>query len=71
MMTTFISQNELGRRLSLAPATLKSRLVEKSIEPAGCVVNGQRPPLLIFDAAKLPELRRALVPVVPVEASTH
>jgi len=63
-MKTFLSQNSLGRRLNLPPATLVNRIRAKGIEADGVVINGSKTSH-IFDTERLPQLRSVLVPQSP------
>jgi hypothetical protein len=68
-MKSFVTQNELGRRVGMPVATLKLRLQQNEIEPDGVVINGQKTAGLIFDCARLATLRRQLTP--SLEANTR
>lgn len=61
-MRIYISGNELGRRLALAPLTLRNRLRQNHIEPDAVAITGNKTGLL-FEADKLPSLRQTLTPV--------
>lgn len=65
-MIALLSQNELARRIGVRPPTLKARMAARGIEADGVIVNGHRPPIMVFDGEKLPELRRALA--MPVQS---
>jgi 3-mercaptopyruvate sulfurtransferase SseA len=69
-MKTFLSGNELSRRLGLAQATFRQRLQQRGIEADGVVVVGQKKGLL-FDAERVPTLRRALVVPTAIEAEAR
>lgn len=59
-MMTFISANELARRVRVAQATLAKRLKARGVMPDAIVVNGTKRPGYLFDTTRLPEIRRAL-----------
>lgn len=64
-MKIFLTTAELQRRVGIARATLQKRLAERGIHPDGVVVNGGKEPGPLYDAEKLPDLRKALTTEKP------
>lgn len=64
-MKTFLSQTTLAHRLNLHHETLVMRIRQRNVDMDAVVVNGNRS-LPIFDADRLPELRRVLTQT-PIE----
>jgi hypothetical protein len=58
-MKTFLSQSTLAHRLNLHNETLVARIRIEKIDCDAVVINGNRS-LPLFDADRLPDLRRVL-----------
>ena len=59
-MKTFLTQSTLARRVNKANRTIQARIQDGTIEPDGVLIVGSKPPGLIFDAERLPSIRKAL-----------